>query len=78
MFARVSKKIIFDLLAKNTFEKATHAFYSHIKNITGKNYLIPLAFKENYGGDYLTNITLPIEDTRFLFYNGVEVKGLYL
>ena len=78
MFARVCKKIIFDLLAQNTFEKATHAFYSHIKNITGKNYLIPLAFKENYGGDYLTNITLPIEDTRFLFYNGVEVKGLYL
>ena len=78
MFARVCKKIIFDLLAQNTFEKATHAFYSHIKNITGKNYLIPLAFKENYGSDYLTNITLPIEDTRFLFYNGVEVKGLYL
>ena len=78
MFARVCKKIIFDLLAQNTFEKATHAFYSHIKSITGKNYLIPLAFKENYGSDYLTNITLPIEDTRFLFYNGVEVKGLYL
>ena len=78
MFARVCKKIIFDLLAQNTFEKATHAFYSNVKKITGKKYLIPLAFKENYGGDYLTMITLPIEDTRFLFYNGVEVKGLYL
>jgi hypothetical protein len=78
MFARVCKKIIFDLLAQNTFEKATNAFYSNVKKITGKPYLIPLSFKENYGGDYLTMITLPIEDTKFLFYNGVEVKGLYL
>ena len=78
MFARVCKKIIFDLLAQNIFEKATHAFYSNVKKITGKPYLIPLSFKENYGGDYLTMITLPIEDTKFLFYNGVEVKGLYL
>ena len=27
---------------------------------------------------YLTMIILPVEDTKFLFYNGVEVKGLYL
>jgi len=77
MFARVCKKIIFDLLAQSTFEKATNAFYSNVRKITGKKYLIPLSFKENYGGDYLTMITLPVEDTKFLFYNGVEVKGLY-
>ena len=78
MFARVCKKIIFDLLAQNVFEKATNAFYSNVKKITGRPYLIPLSFKENYGGDYLTMITLPIEDKKFPFYNGVEVKGLYL
>lgn len=78
MFARVCKKIIFDLLAQNTFEKATNAFYSNVRKITGKKYLIPLSFKENYGGDYLTMITLPVEDTKFLFYNGVETKGLYI
>ena len=78
MFARVCKKIIFDLLAQNIFEKATNAFYSKVKKITGKNYLIPLSFKENYAGDYLTMITLPIEDTKFLYYNGMEIKGLYL
>ena len=78
MFARVCKKIIFDLLAQNVFEKATNAFYSKVKKITGKKYLIPLSFKARYGGDYLTMITLPIEDTKFLFYNGMEIKGLYL
>ena len=78
MFARVCKKIIFDLLAQNTFEKATNAFYSNVRKITGKKYLIPVSFKENYGGDYLTMLTLPVEDTKFLFYNGVEVKGLYM
>ena len=78
MFARVCKKIIFDLLGQNTFEKATNAFYSNVKKITGKDCLIPLSFKEHYGGDYLTMITLPIEETKFLFYNGMEIKGLYL
>ena len=78
MFARVCKKIIFDLLAQNTFERATNAFYSNVKKITGKNYLIPISFKEMYGGDYLTMITLPIDDTKFLFYNAMEIKGLYI
>lgn len=78
MFARVCKRIIFDLLAQNTFENATNAFYSNVRKATGKKYLIPVSFKENYGGDYLTMITLPVEDTKFLFYNGVEVKGLYI
>ena len=78
MFGRVCKKIIFDFLAQGTFEKATNAFYSKVKKITGKDYLIPVSFKENYGGDYLTMITLPIEETKFLFYNGMEIKGLYL
>ena len=78
MFGRVCKKIIFDFLAQSTFEKATNAFYSKVKKITGKNYLIPVSFKENYGGDYLTMITLPIDETKFLFYNGMEIKGLYL
>ena len=78
MFARVSKKIIFDLLAQNVFEKATNAFYSNVKKIIGNKYLIPFAFKENYGGDYLTMSTLPIEDVKFLFYDGIELKGLYL
>ena len=78
MFARVSKKILFDLLAQNTFEKATNAFYSNVKKIMGNKYLIPFAFKENYGGDYLTMTTLPIEDVKFLYYDGIELKGLYL
>ena len=78
MFARVCKKIIFDLLGQSSFERATNTFYSNIKKITGKDCLIPLSFKENYGGDYLTMITLPIEETKFLFYNGMEIKGLYL
>ena len=78
MFARVSKKIIFDLLAQNSFEKATNAFYSNVKKILGNKYLIPFSFKENYGGDYLTMSTLPIEDVKFLYYDGIELKGLYL
>ena len=78
MFARISKKIIFDLLAQNTFEKATNAFYSNVKKILGNKYLIPFVFKEMYGGDYLTMTTLPIEDVKFLYYDGIELKGLYL
>ena len=78
MFARVSKKILFDLLAQNSFEKATNAFYSNVKKILGIKYLIPFSFKENYGGDYLTMTTLPIEDVKFLYYDGIELKGLYL
>ena len=78
MFARVSKKIIFDLLAQKSFENATDAFYSKVKKIRGNKYLIPFSFKENYGGDYLTMSTLPLEDVKFLFYDGIELKGLYL
>ena len=78
MFARVSKKIIFDLLAQSVFEKATDAFYSNIKKIMGYKYLIPFALKENYGGDYLTMSTLPVEEAKFPFYDGIELKGLYL
>ena len=78
MFARVCKKIIFDLLAQKTFERATNAFYSNVKKILGNKYLIPFSFKVNYGGDYLTMTTLPIEDVKFLYYDGIELKGLYL
>ena len=78
MFARVSKKIIFDLLAQNTFERATNAFYSNVKKIFLNKHLIPFSYKVTYGGDYLAMSTLPIEDVKFLFYDGVELKGLYL
>ena len=78
MFARVSKKILFDLLAKSIFENATNAFYSNVKKIFLHKYLIPFSFKESYGGDYLTMSTLPVEDVKFLFYDGNELKGLYL
>jgi len=78
MLARVSKKIIFDLLAQNTFERATNAFYSNVKKIFLNKHLIPFSYKVTYGGDYLAMSTLPIEDVKFLFYDGVELKGLYL
>ena len=78
MFARVSKKIIFDLLAKKVFEQATGAFYFNVKKIYLNKHLIPFSYKVTYGGDYLTMSTLPIEDVKFLFYDGMELKGLYL
>ena len=78
MFARVCKKIIFDLLAQNVFQQATHAFYSNVKKIYLNKHLIPFSYKVTYGGDYLTMSTLPIEDVKFLFYDGMELKGLYL
>ena len=78
MFARVCKKIIFDLLGQSTFTKAMNAFYFNIKELTTTLHRVPLSFNISYGSDYLKSITQPVERVKFLYYNGVEITGLYM
>ena len=78
MFARVCKKIVFDLLAQSTFDKAMGAFYAQTKELTTTLNNVPVCFNLIYGNDYLKSITQPVERVKFPMYNGVEVTGLYL
>ena len=78
MFARVCKRIIFDLLAQSTFDKAMGAFYVHTKELTTTLNNVPVSFNLIYGNEYLKSITQPVERIKFPIYNGVEITGLYL
>ena len=78
MFARVCKKIIFDLLGQSTFTKAMNAFYLNIKELTTTLHRVPLSFNISYGSDYLKSITQPVERVKYLYYNGIEITGLYM
>ena len=78
MFARVCKKIIFDLIAQSTFDKAMTTFYSQIKELTTTLNKVPVTFNLSYGNEYLKSITQPVERGRFPSYNGIEITGLYL
>ena len=77
MFARVCKKIIFDLLGQSTYERAMKAFYSNIKELTTKLHCIPISLNVLYGSDYLKSITQPVERGK-CYYRNMEITGLYL
>ena len=78
MFARVCKKIIFSLLAQPIFDKFINVFYSNIKELITTLHRVPLTFNVLYGNEYLKSITQPVERMKYLYYNGVEVTGLYM
>ena len=77
MFARVCKKIIFDLMGQSTYERAMKAFYSNIKELTTKLHCIPVSLNVLYGSNYLKSITQPIERGKS-YYKNMEITGLYL
>ena len=77
MFARVCKKIIFDLLGQSTFEKAMKAFYSNIKELTTKLHCVPVSLNVLYGSNYLKSITQPVERGK-CYYKNMEITGLYM
>ena len=77
MFARVCKKIIFDLLGQSTYERAMKAFYSNIKELTTKLHCVPVSLNVIYGSDYLKSITHPVERGR-CYYKNMEITGLYM
>ena len=77
MFARVCKKIIFDLLGQSTYERAMKAFYSNIKELTTKLHCVPVSLNVIYGSDYLKSITQPVERGR-CYYKNMEITGLYM
>ena len=78
MFARVCKKIIFSLLAQPIFDKFINVFYSNIRELITTLHRVPLTFNVLYGNEYLKSITQPVERMKYLYYNGVEVTGLYM
>ena len=77
MFARVCKKIIFDLLGQSTYDRAMKAFYSNIKELTTKLHCVPVALNVLYGSNYLKSITQPVERGKS-YYKNMEITGLYL
>ena len=77
MFARVCKKIIFDLLGQTTYERAMKAFYSNIKELTTKLHCVPVSLNVVYGSDYLKSITQPVERGK-CYYKNMEITGLYM
>jgi len=77
MFARVCKKIIFDLLGQTTYERAMKAFYSNIKELTTKLHCVPISLNVIYGSDYLKSITQPVERGK-CYYKNMEITGLYM
>ena len=77
MFARVCKKIIFDILGQSTYERAMKAFYSNIKELTTKLHCVPVSFNVLYGSNYLKSITQPVERGKS-YYKNMEITGLYL
>jgi len=77
MFARVCKKIIFDLLGQITYDRAMKAFYSHIKKLTTKLHCVPVSLNVLYGSNYLKSITQPVERGR-CYYKNMEITGLYM
>ena len=77
MFARVCKKIIFDLLGQSTYDRAMKAFYSHIKELTTKLHCVPVSLNVLYGSNYLKSITQPVERGR-CYYKNMEITGLYM
>ena len=77
MFARVCKKIIFDLLGQSTYERSMKAFYSNIKELTTKLHCIPISLNVIYGTDYLKSITQPVERGK-CYYKNMEITGLYM
>ena len=77
MFARVCKKIIFDLLGQTTYERAMKAFYFNIKELTTKLHCIPVSLNVMYGSDYLKSITQPLERGK-CYYKNMEITGLYM
>ena len=77
MFARVCKKIIFDLLGQSTYERAMKAFYSNIKELTTKLHCVPVSLNVVYGTDYLKSITQPVERGK-CYYKNMEITGLYM
>ena len=77
MFARVCKKIIFDLLGQSTYERAMKAFYSNIKELTTKLHCVPVSLNVIYGSDYLKSITQPVERGK-CYYKNMEITGLYM
>ena len=78
MFARVCKKIIFDLMGQSTFEKAMKIFYSNIREIPTELTGIPSSFNIEYGSDYLKSTMQPIENMKAKFSRTVEKQGLNL
>ena len=77
MFARVCKKIIFDLLGQSTYDRAMKAFYSNVKELTTKLHCIPVSLNVLYGSNYLKSITQPVERGR-CYYKNMEITGLYM
>ena len=77
MFARVCKKIIFDLLGQSTYERAMKAFYSNIKELTTKLHCVPVSLNVLYGANYLKSITQPVERGK-CYYKNMEITGLYM
>ena len=77
MFARVCKKIIFDLLGQSTYDRAMKAFYSNIKELTTKLHCVPVSLNVLYGSNYLKSITQPLERGKS-YYKNMEITGLYL
>ena len=77
MFARVCKKIVFDLLGQSTYERAMKAFYSNIKELTTKLHCVPVSLNVVYGSDYLKSITQPVERGK-CYYKNMEITGLYM
>ena len=77
MFARVCKKIIFDLLGQSTYDRAMKAFYSNIKELTTKLHCVPVSLNVLYGSNYLKSITQPVERGKS-YYKNMEITGLYL
>ena len=77
MFARVCKRIIFDLLGQSTYDRAMKAFYSDIKELTTKLHCVPVSLNVLYGSNYLKSITHPVERGK-CYYKNMEITGLYL
>ena len=77
MFARVCKKIIFDLMGQSTYDHAMKAFYSNIKELTTKLHCVPVSLYVYYGDNYLKSITQPVERSKS-YYKNMEITGLYL
>jgi hypothetical protein len=77
MFARVCKKIIFDLLGQETYKNAMEVFYSDIKELTTKLHCVPVSLNVMYGSDYLKSITQPLERGK-CYYKNMEITGLYM
>jgi hypothetical protein len=77
MFARVCKKLIFDILGQSTYDRAMKAFYSNIKELTTKLHCIPVSLNVLYGSNYLKSITQPVERGK-CYYKNMEITGLYM